>query len=264
MRNYLLLIILNVSISLWAQTGFNTSSASAKLEVLGSSASPASSGSAINGILRLSEGSNANLKAIDFGINGNNFSWLQPRLNTDYSSNHSLLLNPNGGAIIIGNTSGTQLLNVGGNVTATGTIRSTSAGQLLNTVILDESDLSISSSQTISNSQVTLVSRTYTPVSSSSKIIIEFHSKFSVLGTNNDQWRSYLIVNGTTLQTQTNVWTLSDGAGGRGSTMFPIRAVYSNTTGNQITIKIDVQEISGDDSFTIYPDMILTIKEVAQ
>jgi len=54
---------------------------------------------------------------------------------------------------------------------------------------------------------------------------------------------------------------LNDGAGGRASNLFPIRGVYSNTTDSQITIKINVQEISGDDDITVFPDMILTIRE---
>lgn len=263
--SYQWLIIFLLGSELNAQTGINTTTPVSRFEVKGSSSDPSLSGSSsTNGVLRISEGATSNLKALDFGINRNRESWIQPRLNSDYSVNHNLLLNPNGGSIVIGNSPSTAKLNVGGTITASGTIRSSQAGQLLNTVLLNEGDLSISSSQTFSNQNKTVASFNYTPVSSSSKIIIEFHAQYSIPGASNDEWKSYLLVGSTVLQTQRGIWSLADGAGGRGSNLFPLRGVFSNTTGNQITIKIDVEEISGDDNVTIFSDLLLTIREVAQ
>jgi hypothetical protein len=257
--------LLNViSLELFAQTGINTNSPLSRLEIKGSSSLPGTSGSADNGVLRLSESASLNSKALDFGIHGTTFSWVQPRLNTNYSTNQPLFLNPNGGIVIIGNNSNTATLSVGGTITASGTIRSSQSGQLLNTVLLNETDLGISSNQNFANTTQTVSQYNYTPVSSNSKILIEFHAKYDVDGSSNDEWRAYLKVGSATLQTQTAIWKLNDGAGGRASNLFPIRGVYSNTTGSQITIKIDVQEISGDDDITVFPDMIMTIREVAQ
>lgn len=249
---------------LFAQTGINTNSPNSRLEVKGSSASPASTGSTSNGVFRVSEGSNSNLKSLDFGIDGSNYGWIQPRLNSDHSQNHNLLMNPNGGAVIMGNASSSSALNVGGTITASGSIRSSQAGQLLNSILVNESDLSISSNQSVANTNQSILTYTYTPVSSSSKIIIEFHGKYTIAGSNSDEWKSHLLVGSTTLQTQRSIWGFADGAGGRGATLFPIRGVYSNTNGSQITIKVNVEEVSGDDTFILYPDVIFTIKEVAQ
>ncbi|MCL9981060.1 MAG: hypothetical protein NBV77_06400 [Bacteroidia bacterium] len=258
------LLFFSSCIHLLAQTGINTVNPNSRLEIKGTSSIPGSSGSTSNGVLRLSEGANSNLKAIDFGFSGTSYGWIQPRLNSDYSQNYNLLLNPNGGAVIIGNSSGSATLNVGGTVTASGTIRSSQSGQLLNTIILNESDLSISSNQSVVNTTQTILTYTYTPVSSSSKIIIEFHGKHSIPGSSNDEWKSHLLVGNSTLQTQRNIWSLADGGGGRGSTLFPLTGVYSNTNGSQITIKVNVEEVSGDDTFTLNPDVLFTIKEVAQ
>jgi hypothetical protein len=252
------------SLKLFAQTGINTSSPLSRLEIKGSSSLPASSGSADNGILRLSESSNSGSKAIDFGINGTTFSWVQPRLNSNYSSNQSLFLNPNGGSVIIGNNPNTATLSVGGTITATGTIRSSQSGQLLNTVVLNETNLGVSSSQNFANTTQTVAQYIYTPVSTSSRILVEFHAKYDVDGASSDEWKAFLKIGSTTIHTQTAMWKSIDGGCGRGSNLFPIRGVYSNTTGSQITIKIDVQEISGDDDITVFPDMIMTIREVAQ
>ena len=248
-----------------AQTGINTNSPKAKLEIKGSAAAASTSGSSDNSILRLSESANSGSKVLDIGSNGTTYGWLQPRLNSDYSTNYNTLLNPNGGNVSIATGANTATLNVGGTITATGTIRSSAAGQILNSVMFNETDLSISASgSTVANTNTSVIQANYTPVSSSSKIFIEFHCKFDVAGSTNDNWKTYIIVGSTTLQTREAVWSQADGGGGRGASLFPISAVYSNTTGNTITIKINVHEISGDDTFTLYPDAILSITEVAQ
>ena len=251
--------------SLKAQTGINTSTPTAKLEIKGTAAAASASGSASNGIVRLSEGTISGSDALDFGSNGTSYFWIQPRVISDYASNNHLLINPNGGVVSIGTSKTSNTLNVGGTMTATGTIRSSAAGQVLNTVMLNESDLSISASGvTVYNTTSTVLQTTYTPVSSSSKIFIEYHCKFDLPGSSNDDWKSYLIIGSTTIQTREGIWTLADGGGGRGASLFPISGVYSNTTGNAITIKINVGAVSSDDTFKMYPDAIMTITEVAQ
>lgn len=269
MKSLLKMLSISASIFLgnaaFAQIGINTSTPKAKLEIKGNSAAPSTSGSSDNGVLRLSESANSASKVLDIGTNGTTYGWIQPRLNSDYSTNYNILLNPNGGNVSIGTGANTATLNVGGAISATGTIRSSAAGQILNSVMFNETDLSISASgSAIANTNTTIIQTNYTPVSSSSKIFIEFHCKFDVAGSTNDNWKTYIIVGSTTLQTREAVWSQSDGAGGRGASLFPISAVYSNTTGNAITIKINVHEISGDDTFTLYPDAILSITEVAQ
>jgi hypothetical protein len=261
---FLLYFFALVANFVFAQTGINTIIPKARLEVQGTLSSPLTSGSLDNGVVRISTSSSSGSNVLDIGNNGTTYSWLQPRLNSDYSANYNLLLNPNGGNILIGGASNNAKLNVAGDITSTGTIRSTQTGQLLNTLFLDETDLGISSTQTFENTTKNIVQYSYTPVSSSSKILIEFHSRFTIPGSNSDQWKSYLKIGSTTIQTQTAVWNASDGAGGRGAALFPIRGVYSNTTGNQITINIDVEEVSGDDKANVFADMILVIREVAQ
>lgn len=250
MKSLLRILSISVCISFgnaaFAQTGINTNSPKAELEIKGTAATAATSGSADNSILRISESANSGSKVLDIGSNGTSYGWLQPRLNSDYSTNYNTLLNPNGGNVSIATGTNTATLNVGGTISATGTIRSSAAGQILNSVMYNETDLSISASgSAVANTNTSIIQTNYTPVSSSSKIFIEFHAKFDVPGSNNDNWKSYIIVGSTTLQTREAVWSQSDGGGGRGASLFPISAVYSNTTGNSITIKINVQEISG-------------------
>ena len=85
---------------------------------------PSSSGSASEGILRLSQSSGVGSMYMGFG---DPYSWIQSRSSSDYSVNYALALNPNGGNVGIGTTSPTEskLVISGG---ATGTVGGGDAG----------------------------------------------------------------------------------------------------------------------------------------
>ena len=108
--------------------GIGTTSPSENLEVRGSVGSPATSGTAQNGVFRLG-GSDGGV--LDFGTIAGGFgSWLQSTDRTNLAARYPLLLNPAGGAVTIGTTTlGSGALNVmGGNVG----IGTTSPASLLN------------------------------------------------------------------------------------------------------------------------------------
>jgi hypothetical protein len=89
-----------------------------RLEVVGTNAAAATSGSAANGAMRLyGSGSGA---VLDSGIHGT-AAWLQARQYNDYASNYGLLLNPNGGNVGIGTTSPGAKLEINGAVAVGGT-----------------------------------------------------------------------------------------------------------------------------------------------
>jgi hypothetical protein len=95
-----------------AQTGIGTTAPVNKLHIEATTVDPATSGSSANGNLRLS-GSGAS-HVLDFGLSSSsNFSWLQARSKSNYSTNYNLLLNPNGGLVGIGTTSPFTTLTVG-------------------------------------------------------------------------------------------------------------------------------------------------------
>lgn len=96
----------------YAQTGIGTTAPVNKFEVVATTADPASSGSSANGNLRL--GATSSSHVLDFGLSSsNNYAWLQARLQSNYGTNYSLVLNPNGGNVGIGTTSPAKLLTVG-------------------------------------------------------------------------------------------------------------------------------------------------------
>ncbi len=96
----------------YAQTGIGTTAPVNKLHIEATTADPATSGSSANGNLRL--GATASSHVLDFGLSSSsNYAWLQARLKSNYGTNHSLVLNPNGGSVGIGNTSPSATLTVG-------------------------------------------------------------------------------------------------------------------------------------------------------
>jgi hypothetical protein len=119
-KSQILLISLATFLSgnLWAQTGIGTTAPINKLEVVTTTADPASSGTAANGNLRLGGGPSV-VHVLDFGLSSTStFSWIQAR-NKTYGTNYILGINPLGGNVGIGNSAPNSTLTVGN---AAGTI----------------------------------------------------------------------------------------------------------------------------------------------
>ncbi|MFD3408543.1 tail fiber domain-containing protein [Aquirufa sp. HETE-83D] len=103
--------LLLVSFYSFAQTGIGTTTPVNKLQVETATANPATTGSAANGNLRLSGVSAAHV--LDFGLSSSsNYSWIQSR-NKTYGTNYSLIINPLGGSVGIGNVSPAGTLEIG-------------------------------------------------------------------------------------------------------------------------------------------------------
>ena len=113
---FFIVSFLFVGLFVKAQTGIGTTAPVNKFEVVATTADPASSGSSANGNLRL--GASASSHVLDFGLSSSsNYAWLQARLKSNYGTNNSLVLNPNGGKIGIGLTTPSALLHLqNGNV----------------------------------------------------------------------------------------------------------------------------------------------------
>lgn len=261
--------------NLLSQTGINTNSAINKLDVVGDTASPQKTGSALNSIVRI--GANSANAVIDMGIAKDDYAWIQMRNSNDYNSNISLLLNPNGGNVGIG-LLGTNMLNlpsqtlsVNGNIATTGKVKSSAAGQLQRITALTESDLPLSSNPTRffasssgASSEATVVSYSYTPESNSSTWIIEFDGDFIINGSRSDVFESYIYVGTTLVQTLRARFDDSNGGGGRGNSLFPIMAMYDNSSSTAQSISVRVKRISGDDYIDVSNDFTLIIKEIAR
>jgi len=118
-----------------AQTGIGTTAPINKLEVVATTADPASSGTAANGNLRLGPSSGSHV--LDFGLSSTStFSWIQAR-NKTYGTNYILGINPLGGYVGIGTSTPNSTLTVGnatgsipGEITLNPTASSNEGGQI--------------------------------------------------------------------------------------------------------------------------------------
>jgi len=263
MKFFLFSFFIYFASSLAAQVGIGTSNPVTKLHISGDTASPNKTGFSQNSLLRFSNVSDA--AVVDFGISKDNYSWLQSRNSSNYGLNYPLLLNPNGGNVGIGNKVASEKLTVSGSIHATGAIRSSNSGQLINSVFLTETDLGVSNTITnASTTETTVASYTYTPISSSSKIYIEFDARASISGTSSDEFDANLYVGNSSLQSNKVLFGAGQGAGGRGNSLFPINGYYTNSSTGNLTITVKMRRISSDDTITVDPDMTLIIQEVAQ
>ncbi len=121
--------------SVWAQTGIGTTAPVNKLEVVATTADPASSGTAANGNLRL--GGISAVHVLDFGLSSTStFSWIQAR-NKTYGTNYILGINPLGGDVGIGTSAPSATLTVGndlgtipGEITLNPTAATNEGGQI--------------------------------------------------------------------------------------------------------------------------------------
>jgi len=115
-KKFLFLIAIVSSNVMFGQAGIGTTTPVNKFQIETPVAAPLTSGTGLNGNLRLSAPS-VN-QVFDFGL-GTTYGWMQARDKTGYGTNYNLFLNPNGGAVGIGTNSIATTLTVGN---ATGTI----------------------------------------------------------------------------------------------------------------------------------------------
>ncbi len=134
-------------------------------------------------------------------------------------------------------------------------------GQSLNNVYVDAPALSNTSTAYTGNGATgatSLLSYSYTPVSSNSKILVQYHNASYTIngytGSSSDEFQTRLYIGSptaTTINTQTAGAYSSGGNGySRTGTLFPIAGVANNTSSSAITISITVQRTSGDDNIS--------------
>jgi hypothetical protein len=129
-----------------------------------------------------------------------------------------------------------------------------SPGETINTRMYNYTDLSMSSTLTVSGTAYTNVAViTYTPISSSSYIWIEFNANFDYSdGTTTDDFWSNMTINGTEIAAINQRFIGAIGGGTRSGVIFPISARYTNSSTSGIAITISAKRGTADDSIRIY------------
>lgn len=178
----------------------------------------------------------------------NNKNW---GIDTYYNGANQILrfvtdLNETGGTI-------RAYVDTSGNMVAT-TFRGTSAGSVLKDTMLSNTEMTVvSTTIAATSSNVDFITYSYTPVSSSSYLIIHFHcSRYIPAGTTDDSWFSILKAAGNEIAYG---WQKvnDDGTGtsGRSGVLFPLTGRYTNSSTNAVTIAVAARRDTADDSITI-------------
>lgn len=99
--------------------GLGTTTPVNKLHVETAAAAPLTSGTGMNGNIRL--GATGANQVLDFGL-GTTYGWIQARDKTNYGTNNILALNPNGGNVGINKSAPTKALDVNGDIAVSGNL----------------------------------------------------------------------------------------------------------------------------------------------
>lgn len=162
-----------------------------------------------------------------------------------------------------GNISSDNDINAGNNITADGYIRGDANGQHLNTSFYTFTDGELSNGN--NNNYVDFASVSYTPVSGSSSLYIEYNATYAVGGGLADTFRSRITVNDVEITWRNQTWTNSAGGGTRSAVLFPIAMVFSNSVTTALNIKIQAKRDGADDILTLNTNSaVLKISEYAR
>ncbi len=186
-------------------------------------------------------------------------------------NNTNRLIIKNNGNVGIGTSSPSDLLDVNGSARirtmpnavnsdnlvytdANGVLkRGSQTGKLLNYVAID--DPAMINTTFSSTAYTDLISYNYTPLSSNSKIIVEYQNQNYTMtggaGGGTDDWNSQLVI-GTFIPT-VNYWAANIGVSGpeyRSSALLPIKGVFTNTASTTLSIKVQIRRGNSDDSIT--------------
>ncbi len=171
-------------------------------------------------------------------------------------------LNETGGAVKMAiDTSGN--LAVGGFVK----VNAWQAGQIVQMKLFNASDLSFNSNYTNNtNTYTSVVSGTYTPLSSSSYIFFEVYAMYDVGGAAADSFFSQITWNGAEVGVQRQVWANGSGGGTRSGTLFPLAGRVTNSSLTGYGWSVNVRRDSSDDGITVYNNsgFYVKITEIAR
>jgi hypothetical protein len=107
---------------------------------------------------------------------------------------------------------------------------------------------------------------TYTPKSTSSKIIVEYGALYYINGNAGDSYESQITIDSAVAAKRIQYFNdINGGSGTRGSTLFPISGAVTNTALTPRVINIVAKRVSGDDYIQFYSasfDAFMKITEI--
>lgn len=170
---------------------------------------------------------------------------------SEYSANANAKLTFNGTKLDV-----SANMHVGGNLDVSGTILAAQflPGQIINVAMLSYSDLSQNEITVGADESSNIFSYSYTPKNATSYILMEYQTKYSLVGGGNDSASAIIFVNAVAQASTTQVWLDSQGGGTRSGTLFPIVGRYTNASLTAKTISIKLYNNTDSDPITVNAD----------
>jgi hypothetical protein len=171
-------------------------------------------------------------------------------------------LNESGGAV-------KMVIDASGNLVVNGFVKPNAwrAGQTIQTILFSASDLSFNSNYTNNtNTYTSIVTGTYTPLSTSSYIFFEVYAMYDVGGAAADSFFSQITWNGSEIGVQRQVWANGSGGGTRSGTLFPLVGRVTNGSTTGYGWAVNTRRDSSDDGITVYNNsgFYVKITEIAR
>jgi hypothetical protein len=134
------------------------------------------------------------------------------------------------------------------------------AGQLIAMRMLSASDISQVASSANGTSYATIVSFPYSPVYATSHIVIEYNTRYGMLGSGSDNIASRIQVNGVSIAENQQYWKPTAGVVVSAGVIFPLMGRYTNSSLTPITITIQVAVLTSVATINWYNDLATWVK----
>ena len=154
---------------------------------------------------------------------------------------------------------------VNGNINANGYVLAQTflPGQIISVSMLSNTDLNQGALTVASGATNNVFTISYTPKYSTSYLIIEYQTVYSLGGGGNDQAYAYLNINdgtGHRISQTYQRWTNSQGGGDRSGVLFPLIGRYTNTNTSSKIISVDLYNGTDADPITVNTDLSTWLK----
>jgi hypothetical protein len=154
---------------------------------------------------------------------------------------------------------------VNGNINADGYVLAQTflPGQVINVSMLSNTELSQSALTVVAGATSNVFTITYTPKYSTSYLIIEYQTIYSLGGGGNDAAYAYLNVDdgtGHRISLTYQKWVNTQGGGDRSGVLFPLIGRYTNTNTSSKIISVDLYNGTDADPITVNTDISTWLK----
>jgi hypothetical protein len=124
-------------------------------------------------------------------------------------------------------------------------------------------DNEVSGTTAAFSSTTTFASFNFTPKSATSRLIFEMDMDYKIRGYGDDEFQVLVRVGGVSFYEKRQRFLIGgDGGGTRSTVLFPLKAIYINSSVSTKAFDVQITRIAGDDTMEVYTFRSVTVTEV--